>query len=34
MRAAVSPLATLTLKGPQHASDKREEHSRDYFYRR
>jgi hypothetical protein len=25
--AAVSPLATLTLKGPQHASDKREEHS-------
>jgi hypothetical protein len=26
---AGSPLAaTLTLKGPQHASDKREEHSR------
>jgi len=31
---AGSPLATLTLKGPQQASDKREEHSRDYFYTR
>ena len=31
---AGSPLATLTLKGPQHAGDEREERSRDYFYRR
>jgi hypothetical protein len=31
---AGSPLATLTLKGAQYVGDKREERSRDYFYRR